>query len=133
MKLQGIDHVALTVRDVKRSVEWYRLVLRMERRYQETWGDVPAVVCAGSTCLALFAAATDQPNSVPDHNTIAMRHLAFRVDWENFQAAQRELKERGIDFMFENHTISHSLYIHDPDGHRIELTTYDLPIKEFEI
>jgi catechol 2,3-dioxygenase-like lactoylglutathione lyase family enzyme len=26
----------------------------------------------------------------------------------------------------EDHTIAHSIYIFDPDGHRVELTTYEL-------
>ncbi len=64
-KLDHIDHVALTVRDVKRSVAWYREVLGLERRYEEAWGDSPAVVCAGVTCLALFPAATNDPEPPP--------------------------------------------------------------------
>ena len=41
--LEGIDHVALAVRDVARSVAWYQRVLGLERRYQEAWGDMPSV------------------------------------------------------------------------------------------
>lgn len=36
--LAGLDHVALTVRDQKRSLEWYQRVLGMERRYEEAKG-----------------------------------------------------------------------------------------------
>jgi catechol 2,3-dioxygenase-like lactoylglutathione lyase family enzyme len=39
--LQGIDHVALTVRDVRRSVHWYMEVLGLERRFEEAWGNFP--------------------------------------------------------------------------------------------
>ncbi len=62
----------------------------------------------------------------PNHNTIAMRHLAFRVDRANFEQAQIDLRQRGIEFEFEDHTVSHSIYIYDPDGHRIEITTYEV-------
>jgi len=55
-----------------------------------------------------------------------MLHLAFRADRKNFLAAQRELKERGIKFEFQDHEISHSIYFHDPDGHELEITTYEL-------
>jgi catechol-2,3-dioxygenase len=55
-----------------------------------------------------------------------MLHLAFRADMENFLAAQRELEKRGIKFGFEDHEISHSIYFRDPDGHQLEITTYDL-------
>jgi catechol-2,3-dioxygenase len=56
-----------------------------------------------------------------------MLHLAFRADLENFLAARRELKERGIKFEFQDHEISHSIYFRDPDGHQLEITTYEVP------
>ena len=40
--------------------------------------------------------------------------------------AQAELKRRGIQFEFQDHKISHSIYFDDPDGHHLEITTYDL-------
>jgi catechol 2,3-dioxygenase-like lactoylglutathione lyase family enzyme len=55
-----------------------------------------------------------------------MLHLAFRADRKNFVVAQRELKERGITFEFQDHEISHSIYFRDPDGHELEITTYEL-------
>ena len=55
-----------------------------------------------------------------------MRHFAFRLDSANFERAQVELSERQIPFRFEDHTMAHSMYLADPDGHRVELTTYEL-------
>jgi len=55
-----------------------------------------------------------------------MLHLAFRADRKNFLAAQDELKRRGIEFEFQDHEISHSIYFYDPDRHELEITTYDL-------
>jgi catechol-2,3-dioxygenase len=54
-----------------------------------------------------------------------MRHLAFRVSRKNFEQAQQELSLRAISFAFEDHDIAHSIYFSDPDGHRLELTTYE--------
>ncbi len=59
-----------------------------------------------------------------------MRHLAFRANAENFARAQRELTDGGVEFEFQDHGIAHSIYVHDPDGHEIEITTYDLVIDE---
>ncbi len=126
MKLEHIDHVAITVSDVERSVIWYQEVLGLERRHEDAWGAVPSMVCAGETCVALFPPESDHPSPVPDHDTIAMRHFAFRVDRRGFEVAQQRFRAMGIDFTFADHDICHSIYIADPDGHRIEITTYDL-------
>ena len=124
MEIAQIDHVAIAVADVERSIDWYCDVLEMERRYLE-WGTEPAMVCAGETCIALFAleGAAEAP---PGRGAVAMRHLAFRVDRDGFERAQEELAERGIQFDFMDHETAHSIYFADPDGHRLEITTYEL-------
>ena len=88
----GLDHVALTVRDRERSLEWYQRVLGMEQRYQDIWNGPhdPIMVCSGDMCLALFSPDTADPLPAPDHNVIAMRHFALRLDRRNFERAQVE-------------------------------------------
>lgn len=124
--LQSIDHVALTVRDVERSVAWYEEVLGLERRFEEHWGARPAMMAAGETKLALFAARSADPAPPPGRGAITCLHVAFLVDRSNFEAAQAELSRRGISWRFADHDISHSIYFHDPDGHELEITTYEV-------
>lgn len=125
-RLEGIDHVALTVRDVRRSVRWYAEVLGLERRFQEEWGDFPAVVGIGATSLAIFPAKGSQPHPPPGPDTLCFRHVAFRASRSNFERAREALRERGIEPEFQDHGIAHSIYVLDPDGHQIEITTYEL-------
>jgi len=124
MELEGIDHVAVGVRDVKRSAVWYIEVLGFERLHDGAWNGVPTFVGKGNTGLALFPANQEPKTSA--HREVRMLHLAFRASRKNFLAAQRELEERGIKFEFQDHEISHSIYFRDPDGHALEITTYDL-------
>ncbi len=125
IKIDQIDHVALAVKDVTRSRQWYQEVLGLERRYEEAWGEVPTMMCVGNACIALFPTKTREPMPVPDNDTIAMRLLAFRVSRKNFEQAKIELRNRGIAYEFQDHDIAHSIYFSDPDGHRLELTTYE--------
>lgn len=125
-KLEGIDHVALNAGDQARSIEWYQDVLGLERRYQEAWGDEPAVLCAGETCIALFSEPKPQAPASPQPDPVGLRHIAFRVDRRNFERAQTELRGRAIAFDFSDHGIAHSIYFADPDEHEIELTTYEV-------
>ena len=54
------------------------------------------------------------------------RHFAIRLDRAGFDAVRAALRERGIAAELWDHTICHSLYVRDPDGHQVELTTYDV-------
>lgn len=124
--LEGIDHIALGVRDVGRSAAWYQEVLGMERRYEEAWGDFPAVVGVGTTSLALFPIVGDAAKPPPGRDTVAMRHVAFRTSRTGFRRACEELERRGIAYESQHHEIAESIYFPDPDGHQLEITTYEL-------
>jgi len=126
MQLEGIDHVALGVCDIERSVKWYVEVLGFERRYEEMWEGIPTFIAKGNTAIALFPLRNNNSKSASRTGRIGMLHLAFRANRENFLGAQPELKKRGIKFEFQDHEISHSIYFRDPDGHELEITTYDL-------
>jgi catechol 2,3-dioxygenase-like lactoylglutathione lyase family enzyme len=124
MKLQGLDHVALAVRDVQRSAQWYMDVLGFEPRHEGMWDGIPIFIGLGNTAIALFPAGANEPAG--KQKAPGFLHLAFRADAENFKSAQDELKRRGIAFEFQDHEISHSIYFRDPDGHKLEITTYEL-------
>src|SRR5947208_34557 len=106
MELEGIDHVAMSVRDVERSAQWYIDVLGFERRHEGMWDGIPVFIGKGATSLALFpvrprstslaAVASAKAASAPAE--IRMLHLALRANRKNFLAAQEELKRREINF-----------------------------------
>lgn len=125
MELQGLDHVAISVRDVERSAEWYIQVLGLERQHEGRWNGVPIFVGKGETGIALFPSSASGPNERRPEGP-RMLHFALRADRENFLAAQRELEARKIPFEFEDHGVSHSIYFRDSDGHKLEITTYEL-------
>jgi catechol 2,3-dioxygenase-like lactoylglutathione lyase family enzyme len=128
MQLEGIDHVAIAVADVERSANWYVEVLGFERLYPGMWNGTPVFIGKGKTAIALFPVRSEHSKSDKRGRT-NMLHLAFRADRRNFLGAQEELEDRGIKFEFQDHEISHSIYFHDPDGHELEITTYELEEK----
>jgi catechol 2,3-dioxygenase-like lactoylglutathione lyase family enzyme len=127
VQLDGIDHVALSVSDVERSAQWYIEVLGFERLHEGMWNSIPTFIGKGNTALALFPARSIA-RSTSTRGDIEMLHLAFRADRKNFVIAQEELKRRGIKFEFQDHEICHSIYFRDPDGHELEITTYELDV-----
>src|SRR5437764_844763 len=126
MQLEGTDHIALSVRNVERSAQWYIDVLGFEKRYADVWGGVPTFVGKGTTAIALFPARDRASEKSKSRCEIRILHLAFRANRKHFLAAQDDLKRSGIRFEFQDHEICHSIYFHDPDGHELEITTYEL-------
>ena len=124
MKLKGLDHIAIGVADVQSSAQWYCDVLGLERQHDGMWDGVPTFIGKGDTGIALFPAKGQAYAAERRESNIL--HFAFGADAANFQAAQKELKQRGIEFTFQDHEICHSIYFRDPDGHQLEITTYDL-------
>jgi catechol 2,3-dioxygenase-like lactoylglutathione lyase family enzyme len=118
----GLDHVALSVRDQAASERWYGEVLGLERVHQEAWGDVPVMLVSEGTGVALFRARAGEDGKP----AVRILHVAFRVDRAAFEAARSELEARGLEVTFQDHVVSHSIYFRDPDGHQLELTTYEL-------
>ncbi len=119
-RVQGLDHVALTVGDQEVSESWYRDVLGLGREHAAEWGDTPVALMAHGSGLALFKTPPD------DELAAGLRHIAFRVDRKNFELAQDDLRDRGISFAFQDHGVAHSIYFQDPDGLELELTTYEI-------
>ncbi len=125
-EVQHLDHVAISVHDIDRSVDWYAKTLGLQKR--NLWNGEPVMMCAGDSCLALFSA--EGPGIAMSESErrshLTARHIAFKVDRANFDAARKEFRDKGIGSRFADHGVSHSVYIDDPDGHTIELTTYDV-------
>lgn len=115
----------MSVSDVERAAQWYIEVLGFKRLHEGMWDGVPVFIGRGTTALALFPIRANE-RSISDRGGIRMLHLAMRANRKNFLAAQEELKQRGIRFEFQDHEVAHSIYFRDPDGHRLEITTYEL-------
>jgi catechol 2,3-dioxygenase-like lactoylglutathione lyase family enzyme len=122
IRTQGLDHVALAVRDLERSERFYREVLGLERVYEEEW-PVPAMMTGAGSGIALFEAQAG-PDREPQ--PVRVLHVAFRVDRATFEQARQFLCDEGLAPRLEDHGVAHSLYFADPDGHRLELTTYEV-------
>src|SRR5213080_888999 len=82
MQLEGIDHVALGVRDIERSVKWYTEVLGFERLHEGMWNGVPTFIGKGNTGIALFPAKPEAKPTSLSHRELRMLHLAFRAKSE---------------------------------------------------
>ena len=56
IKLAFLDHVAIRVRDLEVSANWYQNVLGLKRYQLPEWGDFPIFMMSGKSGIALFPA-----------------------------------------------------------------------------
>ncbi len=125
-RIDALDHVALVVRDQTHSVEWYEDLLGLEEVYLDEWDSIPRMLVAPGTQTGVALFQAPDPEAGYAHGEIRIAHVAFRVDRLAFEAMQVELGRRGIEFEYQDHVVSHSIYFPDPDGHELELTTYEI-------
>jgi catechol 2,3-dioxygenase-like lactoylglutathione lyase family enzyme len=124
-RLQRLDHVSLNVSDRSRSIAWYRDVLGLELRNEPRADDWPAFMGEFGTCIGLFQ-AQDGPPPERRSESVGFRHLAFMLGKDDLERAQAHFGAAGVEFRLEDHGNAHSLYLRDPDGHTVELTTYEV-------
>ena len=125
--IEAIDHVALTVSDPARSLRWYQDTFGFTESHMEGLEVGPPFILrvVGESYLNLFPPDDGSVEPSPGHNTIAMRHLAFRLPFATIDAVQERLKLRGHEVRsFFYGPRCRSLFLSDPDGHQIELIGY---------
>jgi len=129
MKLQGINHVVLKVRDLKRSAKFYTDVLGFE----EVGRRQGMVFLRGGGHphdLALLEVGQD---ALPAQaHQVGLFHFCITMKDElALIELYRMCKENNVKILSTvDHVISRSFYIRDPDGLMVELTI-DAPEEEW--
>jgi catechol-2,3-dioxygenase len=123
--VQELGHLVLYVRDVARSAAFYGNVLGWRRITPE---DSPAPVAAFSggrthhELLLIEVGAGATP--IPQGRRVGLYHFGLKVGDtdDELRAALARVQAAGERIVgASDHTVTHSLYILDPDGNEIEL------------
>lgn len=131
IQLEFLDHVAIRVKDMNASIQWYQRVLGLKKYQLPEWGDFPIFLLAGKSGIALFPAKTQDPEVDLTSKNVTIDHFAFNVNRENFEKAKNRYVELGIHYHYQDHHYFDSIYTQDPDGHTVELTTIKVNRENF--
>jgi catechol-2,3-dioxygenase len=120
------------VRDVDRTIRFYRDVLGMEvigRVGPNGQAGVFFKFTDNHHDLACFALGPDAEGPFDDQ--VGMYHVALEVGTlEELVAARDELAQVGALVGMSDHSVSKSLYVKDPDGNELEIL-WNVPQEEW--
>lgn len=144
MQVKELGHLVLYVRDVEKSAHFYRDVLGWRQTLPA--GD-DTIGPLGRMPIAVFNAPSGRTHhelllievgpdaaALPEGRRVGLYHFGLKVGDtdDELREARDRLVEVGVPLMgASDHTVSHSLYIADPDGNEIELYV-DVPGVDWE-
>ena len=135
MSIQKLHHVAYRCRDAVRTVDFYTKALGLkftmamsEQKVPTTGADCPYMhiffQMADGSHIAFFE-LPEEPEMNLDPNTPPwVQHIALEMEGaDSLTEAVGKLRDYGVEVIGPvDHHIFQSVYFHDPDGHRLELT-----------
>ena len=123
MRTQHLGHVVLYVRNLQRSLSFYRDLMGLEAA-GETFNGRACILSSGRTHHELLLLEVGDAPPPSRGRRIGLYHVGWCIgdSDDDLRAAKAQLEAAGIEIEgMSDHWISHSLYLRDPDGNEIEL------------
>ncbi len=125
MQVKELGHLVLYVRDVARSAAFYGDVLGWEAAFPVTLGIPAAAFSSGRTHHELLLIEVgEDATPLPRGRHLGLYHFGLKVgdSDDELREVVARLDEKGVTVVgASDHTVTHSIYILDPDGNEIEL------------
>jgi len=111
--LKGLNHITLSVSDLSTSVAYYTELLGFSLRAKWNRG---AYLALGDLWLCLSRDEHVREGPLPEYT-----HFALSVDPADFDAFSQRVERGAHPTWKENTSEGESIYLLDPDGHKVEV------------
>lgn len=123
MKAHYLGHVVFYVKDLERSLAFYRDLLGFQE-VGRVFNGAAAALTSGRTHHELLLIQVGDAPGPPAERRRGLYHIGIKIgnSIDELRAAKKDLERVGvtIDGM-SDHTVSQSLYLRDPDGNEVEV------------
>jgi len=123
MKARYLGHVVFYVKDLGRSLDFYRDLLGF-KEVGRIFDGAAAALTSGRTHHELLLIEVGEAPAPPSGRRLGLYHIGIKIgeSLEELRAAKKELEQAGVHISgMSDHTVSQSLYLRDPDGNEVEL------------
>ncbi len=126
IEIKGIDHVALNVKDIDKSVEFYTKVIGLKVTEREpSKPGIEYFLDCGPSLIGIIQAQDLETNHPFAHEGLGANHFSFRIAARDFDAFIQNLEENDVNIEFaKKRDKSWSLYFYDLDGNKLEATAW---------
>lgn len=122
-----LGHVVLYVRELRRSLAFYRDVVGLNV-VGEIFDGRAAMLSGGRTHHELLLIDVGNAPGPLSGRRIGLYHIGWKIgdSLTELRAMKQRLEQRKVDIDgISDHTVSQSLYVRDPDGNELELYVDD--------
>jgi catechol 2,3-dioxygenase len=123
MKAHYLGHVVFYVRNLERSLAFYRDLLGFKEIGRIFDGQAAALTSGRTHHEFLFIEVGNAPGPMTGHR-IGLYHIGIKIgdSLDELRTAVKELEKAGVTITgASDHTVTKSLYLLDPDGNEVEL------------
>ena len=123
MEAHYLGHIVFYVKDLERSLSFYRNLLGF-KEVGRVFNGAAAALTSGRTHHELLLIQVGDAPGPPVGRRRGLYHIGIKIgdSLEELRVAKRELERAGVTIEgMSDHTVSQSLYLRDPDGNEVEL------------
>src|SRR5205809_5635203 len=124
MEVKELGHIVLYVRDIERSRHFYRDILGWHELADMPGAPVAAFSSGRTHHELLLIEVGPDATPIPAGRRVGLYHFGLKVGEtdDELRNVLSQLQEHNVKMVgASDHTVTHSLYIEDPDGNAIEL------------
>jgi catechol 2,3-dioxygenase-like lactoylglutathione lyase family enzyme len=136
IQVQGVHHITLVGSTRQSAIDFWEGVLGMPFVFEQPNLGKPDenhlyFDPGDGRLLTVFTneSRTDAGRHAP-REIGCVEHIAFNVSRATFNHAAARLRDRGIDFIVRDRGFMDSIYLHDPNGLKIEFACYKFETPE---
>lgn len=128
IRILGIDHVAINVRDLDKAVDFYTKVIGLKITEREpSKPGIEYFLDCGPSLIGIIQAKDMSISHQFENEGLGANHFSFRIHARDFDTMIKNLEKHLVSIEFaKKREKSWSLYFYDIDGNKLEVTAWPM-------